>query len=224
LGQTREFQPDAIPAMNGHTPAVRGRTQTMFSPAKAITAAAIVFGIGGAVLIAQPFGQQGGSVPGAVNGTGPVDPVWVTGTDSIGPACEDPISSTDEGAVTRTRGWRCDQLTWETSDPRLTGDVTAAWNADVYRRDDGEYTALAAGIYDLRNDGGSWHCEYADALKQGPAEETDGLNDKTATCIGADGYDGLTAVLFFRWAGNSTSIEGLLFGGDVPPLPETMVE
>ena len=43
---TIEYQPSPIPATNGHTPTVIGRTQTMFSPAKAITAAALVFGIG----------------------------------------------------------------------------------------------------------------------------------------------------------------------------------
>lgn len=196
----------------------------MFSPVKAITVAALVFGVGGAMLIAQPLEQQGGSVPGAATDTAPAATVWVTGTESLGPACTDATSSTDDGAVVSTRGWHCDQQTWETSDPRLTGDVTARWNADVYRRDDGENTTLAAGTYDLRNDGGGWHCEYADALKATPTEATDGVNDKTVTCIGGDGYDGLTAVLFFRWTGNSTSIEGLLFGGAVPPLPETEVE
>ena len=131
--QTTEFQPSPIPATNGHTPTVIGRTQPMFSPAKAITAAALVFGIGGAMLIAQPFDQQGSSVPGAATDPGTVAPVWVTGTESIGPACEEATSSTDDGVVARTRGWHCDQQTWETSDPRLTGDVTATWNADVYR-------------------------------------------------------------------------------------------
>src|SRR5688572_7328945 len=51
-----------VPATNGHTPTVRGRTQLMFSPAKAITAGALV--IGGALLIAQPF-QQESVVPSA---------------------------------------------------------------------------------------------------------------------------------------------------------------
>ena len=226
MDRTTDYQPTPIPATNGHTPTVIGRTQTMFSPAKAITAAALVFGIGSVMLIAQPFDQQGGSVPGAATDTGPVVPVWVTGTESLGPDCKDlgdPTSSTDDDVVARTRGWHCEP-TWETSDPRLTGDVIARWNADVYRRDDGEYTTLAAGTYDLRNDGGGWHCEYADALKQSPSAETDGLNDMTATCIGGDGYDGLMAVLFFRWTGSSTAIEGLLFGGDIPPVPETESE
>ena len=111
--QTTDFQPSPIPATNGHTPTVIGRTQTMFSPAKAITAAALVFGIGSAMLIAQPFDQQGGSVPGAATDTAPVAPVWVTGTESIGPACEDrppppptTVSSRVREAGTATRHGR----------------------------------------------------------------------------------------------------------------------
>jgi hypothetical protein len=191
----------------------------MFSPVKAIATGAIVFTLGGMLLIAQPFGQAEGSRPGATIDTTTVHPVWVTGTEALEAACEEPTSVSDDGVVVRTRGWRCDRQTWETSDPRLTGDVTSTWNADVYRREDGENITLAAGTYDLGNDGGGWHCEYADALKDSPTEWTDGVNDRTATCIGGDGYDGLTAVLFFRWTGNSTSIEGLVFDGEVPPLP-----
>ena len=59
------YQPSPIPAANGHTPTVIGRTQIMFSPAKAITVGALVFAIGGALVIAQPLGQQGSTVPGA---------------------------------------------------------------------------------------------------------------------------------------------------------------
>ncbi len=62
--QTTDYQPSPIPSANGHTPTVIGRTTSMLSPVKAITAGALVFAIGGAFLIAQPFEQQGG-VPGA---------------------------------------------------------------------------------------------------------------------------------------------------------------
>ena len=61
-------QPRPVPASSGHTPNVIGRTTSMPSPAKAITAGAFVFAIGGVLLIAQPFGQQQGSVPGAESG------------------------------------------------------------------------------------------------------------------------------------------------------------
>ena len=219
--QTTGSQPTPIPATNGQAPIAIGRTQSMFSPVKAITAGVIVFALGGVLLIAQPSDRQGTNVPGAVSDTATVDPVWVTGTELLGATCEEATSRIDDGVVMRARGWHCDQQTWATSDPRLTGDVKAAWNADVYRTADGEYPTLAAGTYDLRNGGGGWHCEYADALKQSPSPEPDGLNDKTVTCIGEDGYDGLTAVLYFRWTGDGTSIEGLVFGGDIPPLPET---
>ncbi len=56
---TTEYQPSHIPATNGHTPTVTGRTTSMLSPVKSITAAAIIFALGGAFLIAQPFDRQG---------------------------------------------------------------------------------------------------------------------------------------------------------------------
>ena len=59
---TTEYQPSPIPATNGHTPTVTGRTQSMFSPVKAITAGALIFAIGGVLLIAQPF-EPAGSRP-----------------------------------------------------------------------------------------------------------------------------------------------------------------
>jgi hypothetical protein len=51
----------------------------MFSPAKAITAGALVFALGGVLLIAQPFDQQGGGVPGAATDTEFIPPVVVNG-------------------------------------------------------------------------------------------------------------------------------------------------
>jgi hypothetical protein len=47
-----EYQPTPIPATNGHSATVTGRTQSMFSPVKAITAGALVFALGGVLLIA----------------------------------------------------------------------------------------------------------------------------------------------------------------------------
>jgi len=44
---TIEYQSSAVPATDGHTPTVIGRTQTMFGPSKALIAGALVFAIGG---------------------------------------------------------------------------------------------------------------------------------------------------------------------------------
>jgi len=103
--QMDDNQPASIPAPNGHTPTVTGRTQPMFSPVKAITAGALVFAIGGVLLIAQPFDQQGGSVPGAATDAEPAQTVEVTGQ----------VAFAHPG----------NPETWTTNDPRLTG--TGSW-------------------------------------------------------------------------------------------------
>jgi hypothetical protein len=61
---TIEYQPHAIPATNGHTPTVVGRTRSVLSPVWAIATGAIIFALGGALLIGEPFDQPA-SVPGA---------------------------------------------------------------------------------------------------------------------------------------------------------------
>jgi len=57
-----------LPATNGHSPTAIGRTMPMFSATKFVVAGVIVALFGGFMLIAQPFEQQGESVPGAATG------------------------------------------------------------------------------------------------------------------------------------------------------------
>jgi hypothetical protein len=91
------YQPGPTPATSGHTPTVIGRTQIMFSPAKALIAGALVFGIGGALLVAAPI-QQPSSVPEAE--TEGVAPTWVTGSmQHVDGSCSETGSSTDEGPI-----------------------------------------------------------------------------------------------------------------------------
>ncbi len=106
---TAEYQSSPIPATNGHAPTVIGRTHTMFSPVKAITAGALIFALGGVFLIAQPFDQQRGSVPGAPI-VAQTDAVRVTATQECTWAFPDDIQT---GTCTITA-----------SDPRLTGPAT----------------------------------------------------------------------------------------------------
>jgi len=65
---SKTYQPAPIPATNGHSPTAIGRTLPMFSATKFVVAGVIVALFGGALLIAQPFDQQGESVPGAATG------------------------------------------------------------------------------------------------------------------------------------------------------------
>jgi hypothetical protein len=105
---TAEYRPMPMPTTNGHAPTVIGRTQTMFSPVKAVTAGALVFALGGMLLIAQPFDQQEAGIPGA-------QPPELSGvTVTVTQQCEDVGHA------------GCD---WTASDPRLTGIVAVDWGA-----------------------------------------------------------------------------------------------
>jgi hypothetical protein len=221
---TTQYQPSPIPATNGHTPTVIGRTQPMFSPSKALIAGALVFGIGGVLLIAQPFQQQG-SVPGAA--TEAVPPTWVTGTVSPASSC----TGSDivwEGDVGSRRNAECNPQMWTSSDPRLTGEVARRWNDDIYRTDEGDIWVDMGAAY-LRNDDGSWACSSSDLLKGigttagGTTTEEESVTGGTVTfdCVGDGGYAGLSAILVLKAAeGFSEDIVGLIFSGDFPPVPE----
>ena len=216
-------QPSPIPATNGHSPTVKGRTQSMLSPVKAITAGALVFALGGAFLIAQPFGQQEASVPGAETDTEAVAPAWVTGTLTLGSSCSGPTASAPEPDVKPEREHhRCSTQTWITSDPRLSGTSTSTWDADVYVLDEA-IISVTAGTYELQNESGGWLCHYRDGLAYGMGRWATGANEETVTCAGDGAYDGLTAIVFLDWSNSppsSVPLAGLIFPGEAPPLPE----
>jgi hypothetical protein len=201
----------------------------MFSPVKAIAAGALVFALGGAFLLAQPFDQQESIVPGA--DTEAVAPTWVTGTIKYasggtiahGSDCTDPTSEV-HGAVRHERGYVCESRTWTTSDPRLTGEAEVLWNADVNEPDADVFKAhpltnvsVITAAYNLRNEAGGWAC-HSTSLAHGygfvPPRET----GETAMCVGDGEYDGLSAILVID--GSAKSVVGLIFPGDAPPPPE----
>ena len=118
-----EYRPSPISANNGHTPTVIGRTQTMLSPVKAITAGALVFAIGGLFLVAQPF-DQGGSVPGAEQGAEPAPAVKATITVTEGTGAVDDDECFDgPGNSPEICTWGGSD-NWSADDPRLSGTAT----------------------------------------------------------------------------------------------------
>ncbi len=90
-------------------PIVTRRTVTMLSPVKAITAGALVFALGGLFLVAEPFDQQGGSVPGA--------PI-VAQTDAVR------VTASQECSWDFPDGIQTATCIITASDPRLTGTAT----------------------------------------------------------------------------------------------------
>ena len=195
------------------TPEVTGRTRTMLNPVTAITAGALVFAIGGAFLIAQPF-EQPSSGPGAELEA--VAPTWVTGTVSYAPDCSGPETEQD-GPVLRERNFVCEPMTWRASDPRLSGEVTAIFNSDTYELDDGAASVNVSIAY-LRNEDGGWACSGTD-LETGDTVPSSNVADPTVTCVGQDGYEGLSAVVVIDDDG-MLGFEGLIFSGDLPPVAE----
>ena len=61
--------PASVPASPGYSGSVTGRTQPTFAPAAWLVVGALVLVLGGALLLAQPFGQDEAVVPGAAMAT-----------------------------------------------------------------------------------------------------------------------------------------------------------
>jgi len=236
--QTTDYQPGPIPASNGHTPTVTGRTKLMFSPVKAITAGALVFALGGVLLIAQPFDQQGGSVPGAATDAEGMTPALVTGSL---------VSDLRTGDF-NNRGQSPDRITRyeltgemaraEMSDPRLNGSVTTDWTQDQHAAADfpdleglDAYFAgnpggavLKWGTLRIENDTGAWEGTLVETLDVTAAVlSPGGLNVGVVELVGSGAYDGLSAVLFMRDSNFSetddyiVSWNGIIFPGNLPP-------
>lgn len=186
----------------------------MFTPVKAITAGALVFALGSAFLIAEPF-QQAASVPGAE--AEPVEPTWVTGTAYWAPSCTGPVSREVDGIVTQDRGRVCEPTRYEMSDPRLSGQASWRWNTDIYETADGD-TAFLHGATFLRNDGGGWTCPVM-RLQLDATSTAQFNSDDVMLCTGDGGYAGLSA-LVVQETGSTGSVQALVFSGDAPPLPD----
>jgi len=217
--RTTEYQPNPIPASNGHTPTVIGRTTSMLSPLKAVTAGAVVFAIGGAFLIAQPFDQQGSGVPGAESGVAAA-PAWVTATVQFSQNCDFGDTATEDG-VTQERGMNCQGQTWTSDDPRLDGTSNAASNADSFDVDGQGYSLVTSAI-EVFTDEGGWQCTNADRVVS-PADtlhQTSRFDGDRFSCVGTGGYEGLSAILVAEWPGFNNTVEGLIFSGEMPPMPE----
>ena len=147
-----------------------------------------------------------------------VAPTRVTGEVGWGLSCTGP-DTVVEGDVIHERNWDCSPQTWTASDPRLSGASVSRWNDDAYLVD-GRYTVVLTGLEILTNDAGAWVCTGTGLYEGLGLDELGLLGDATTTCVGQDGYDGLTAVLVRSQGIRAEEFVGLIVSGDLPPLPE----
>jgi hypothetical protein len=147
----------------------------------------------------------------------PVPPTRVTGEVGWGLSCAVP-DTVVEGDVTHERNQDCSPQPWTASDPRLSGESVSRWNDDAYLVD-GRYTVVLTSHEILTNDAGAWACTGT-GLYEGLGLDALGLlGDMTTTCVGQDGYEGLTAILVRSQGVRAEEFVGLIFSGDIPPEP-----
>jgi hypothetical protein len=147
-----------------------------------------------------------------------VAPTRVTGEIGWGRSCTGPDTMV-EGDVIHERDWDCSPQTWTASDPRLSGEAIARWNSDAYLVD-GRYTVVTTGLDILTNDAGGWVCTGISLYEGRELTSAGLLGNATTTCVGQDGYQGLTAVLVRSQGVRAEEFVGLIFSGDPPPPPE----
>mgnify|MGYP001824804198 CR=1 FL=1 len=146
----------------------------------------------------------------------------ITGTAVAGTRTGDPditVNATIPQEVATGMAYRS---MMNTSDPRLCGRYE---NVQNYYGLAGGSTggAVRMGTGRLTNEGGSWKAEFQGFTEPG----TDALSSTyyMTRFEGEDGYEGLSAVTM--WLPTNTGrwdIEGVLFPGEMPPMPEVPAE
>jgi len=194
----------------------------MLSPVKTIVAAALVFGLGGVLLVAQPFERPSG-MPGAATDDPAMAPSFFSGTTNDWNTIAAPVSERhDDGVVDGTGG--ADTFTWIANDPRIAGTATMVMNETDYRdaatalAPTGEIGVIRAAVLRIVNDGGSW---------EGPLTWLE-LADPELVSIsglltGTDAYEGLSAYVVWSYGtGPGRDLWGHITPEGPPPVPDSL--
>ena len=188
------------------TPTRKWRISSMFSPVKAITAGALVFAIGGVLLIAQPFDQQGSSVPGAATDAEPAQTVEVTGQ----------VAFDHPG----------NPETWTTNDLRLTG--TGGWAATEGSPMERPPSYFLGGRF-LETDDGTWRQLPVPTVNIPGDEGNMLLRERDPhwdmVLVGEGGYEGLVFVAKATWTDDGFDVRGYIADAARPqPVASTPSE
>lgn len=104
-----------------------------------------------------------------------------------------------------------------TNDARLTGDVLLNWNSDVFLPDYIRETsgAIATAAVVVRNDGGSW-----EGVWRGLTYPDRAGGQHHILLTGSGPYEGHAALLYLTVVEAELLVDGLVFPGEAPPVPE----
>ena len=193
------------------------RGLSVFSAVKLVAAASIIALIGG-FLMAGLIDPPEEAVPPAALDAAPVTHVTGTRVSAVEDTTDEEWWAED--GVGHSRGMRATE-TVEWSDPRLPSELQVATNLDTYWSPVGEFReTVFSGTSLMEGPDGYWTGEFT-----AYCDDSDcyGLN----TITGHGAYEGLYAVLraFDDIEGPEDGdwvLDGLLFEGEMPPLPEAM--
>jgi hypothetical protein len=156
----------------------------------------------------------------------PSTPAKVAGTinGEAGDLVQEPTETVVDGAL-EIRGGIVEGDRFEMDDPRVTGTVTLAFNVDVHKESD--FVDVVAGSLALRieTEAGSWSGQGTGVFHGGgtiPQEEV--FNLDTWLLTGAGAYEGLSATLIVDPTEDPPTVEGVIFAGEMPPVPELPTE
>ena len=156
--------------------------------------------------------------------TEPSTPAIVTGgMVDWGEGSYEEETETEVDGVRQRRGLRFEGARFEMDDPRLTGDVS--YEGIQHGRMDGETeVVLFATDWRIENEDGSWSSTCPSLQVMDPTADPSTADPLIYSCLytGAGAYEGLSAYLVKElFAGELPyPIKGLVFEGDLPPMPE----
>jgi hypothetical protein len=104
------------------------------------------------------------------------------------------------------------RFTLDSGDPRLSGEM---WTINSYYTFPDSGGNVWVGFAGLDDEGGAWRGTY-----HGYGTPYNERNYLQVDLTGSDAYDGLSAILFATDNGTGFDVEGMIFPGELPPLPE----
>ena len=152
----------------------------------------------------------------------PMAPAWVTGTIAWAASCDSATVTAEEGLI-QERLHHCAPRAVTSDDPRLGGISSVTWNKDVHVFD-GPRLGIRTSIEEIQGDAGGWLCRIVALDDSDGFFATSYQGSDLSTCTGTGANEGLSALLVLTTGSGQEAFEGLIFPGELPPIPEPAAE